>query len=155
MTRWLLAIALTLVASPAAAQNGFSFLDAAQSAIDYRVASAGPRTACRDLLLSLSGSDLTVLSARDVAATDGAPAFCRVMVLIQPEVQVELALPSAWNRRLYMLSAQRFPGDFDGIIAGAPVLNFTDTMVWNLWNARALAARACSRSRRSARSARP
>jgi len=38
-----------------------------------------------------------------------------------------------------MISAQRFPGDFDGIIAGAPVLNFVDTTVAGLWNARAVA----------------
>ena len=38
-----------------------------------------------------------------------------------------------------LISAQRFPGDFDGIIAGAPVLNFVDTMVSGVWNAAALA----------------
>ena len=37
-----------------------------------------------------------------------------------------------------LMSAQRFPGDFDGVIAGAPVLNFTDTMIWGAWNAKAL-----------------
>ncbi len=39
-----------------------------------------------------------------------------------------------------LISAQRFPGDFDGIVAGAPVLNFVDTTVTGLWNARAVAA---------------
>src|SRR5207244_8629849 len=39
-----------------------------------------------------------------------------------------------------LMSAQRYPGDFDGIIAGSPVLNFVDTVIWNLWNARALAS---------------
>jgi feruloyl esterase len=38
-----------------------------------------------------------------------------------------------------LMSAQRFPGDFDGIIAGAPVLNFTGTMMQFAWNTRALA----------------
>ena len=32
-----------------------------------------------------------------------------------------------------LMEAQRFPGDFDGIVAGAPVLNFIDTMVNGLW----------------------
>jgi hypothetical protein len=36
------------------------------------------------------------------------------------------------------MSAQRFPDDFDGIIAGAPVRNFVDTMVNYVWNAKAL-----------------
>src|SRR5436309_15771339 len=40
--------------------------------------------------------------------------------------------------RQALISAQRFPGDFDGIIAGAPVLNFVDTTVAGLWNAAAL-----------------
>ena len=40
--------------------------------------------------------------------------------------------------RQRLMSAQRFPSDFDGIIAGAPVLDFTKTMVWNTWNAKAL-----------------
>jgi Tannase and feruloyl esterase len=37
-----------------------------------------------------------------------------------------------------LMEAQRFPGDFDGIVAGAPVLNLVDTMVVGVWNARAL-----------------
>ncbi len=37
-----------------------------------------------------------------------------------------------------LMSAQRFPEDFDGIIVGAPVLNFTGTMLSYLWNAKAL-----------------
>lgn len=38
-----------------------------------------------------------------------------------------------------LMSAQRFPEDFDGIVAGAPVIDFTGTMVAYLWNSRALA----------------
>jgi feruloyl esterase len=37
-----------------------------------------------------------------------------------------------------LMSAQRFPEDFDGIIAGAPVRNFVDTMVNYVWNAQSL-----------------
>jgi feruloyl esterase len=36
------------------------------------------------------------------------------------------------------MSAQRFPGDFDGIVVGAPVLNIVDTFLWSAWNARTL-----------------
>jgi feruloyl esterase len=39
-----------------------------------------------------------------------------------------------------LMSAQRFPGDFDGIVVGAPVLNFTDSVLVGLWQARALNA---------------
>ncbi len=38
-----------------------------------------------------------------------------------------------------LILAQRFPNDFDGIIAGAPVLNFTNTMFQFAWMANALA----------------
>ncbi len=39
-----------------------------------------------------------------------------------------------------LMSAQRFPEDFDGILVGAPVLNLTQTQVSHLWNAKALSA---------------
>ena len=38
-----------------------------------------------------------------------------------------------------LMSAQRFPDDFDGILAGAPVLNFTDTQIAYVWINQALA----------------
>ena len=37
-----------------------------------------------------------------------------------------------------LMSAQRFPDDFDGIVAGAPVLDFTNTQIGGLWAARAM-----------------
>ncbi len=37
-----------------------------------------------------------------------------------------------------LMSAQRFPDDFDGILAGAPVLNFSGTMVSYAWAQQAL-----------------
>ena len=39
-----------------------------------------------------------------------------------------------------LISAQRFPDDFDGILVGAPVLDITGTMVSFLWNQKILAA---------------
>jgi feruloyl esterase len=41
-----------------------------------------------------------------------------------------------------LMSAQRFPEDFDGIVVGAPVLDFTGTTMMGAWNARALSAAA-------------
>jgi len=38
-----------------------------------------------------------------------------------------------------LISAQRHPDDFDGIAVGAPVLDFTGTQLWGVWNAQALA----------------
>jgi feruloyl esterase len=39
-----------------------------------------------------------------------------------------------------LMSAQRFPDDFDGIIVGAPVLDLTGTLMSDTWEARALDA---------------
>jgi hypothetical protein len=39
-----------------------------------------------------------------------------------------------------LMEAQRFPADYDGIIAGAPVISVTHSMVGFLWNERALHA---------------
>src|SRR5262245_62072536 len=90
-----LVVALTLAAGTAAAQNGYSFLDASRSAIDYRVAPATPRPGCADLL-ALSGGDLIIVSAQTTPASEAGPAFCRVLGVIQPEIQFEVALPAAW-----------------------------------------------------------
>jgi feruloyl esterase len=226
---------LVATAAVAAAQNGYSFLDAGSSAVDYRQAPAQAQASCNDLR-RLASSSFIVLSAEQLGGTD-MPAFCRVVGMIPPEVRFEVALPLRWNRRLYMrgnggfagealeaparvaqrdaairngfvavqtntghdataeplasfafnnvqkeidyafravhatiaaaktiterfydrppafsywdgcstggrqglMSMQRFPGDFDGVVVGAPVLNFVDTMVWGVWNARALA----------------
>lgn len=226
-----------LAAAPASAQNGYSFLDSARSAVAYAQAATKPQLPCRDLR-SLAGGDVSIIAAEVVAAADGVPEHCRVSGVIAPEVRFEVNLPAAWNRRFYMIgnggfagespeappraaaranalrngfvmastntghdaaqeplatfaagnlakqvdyafravhrtattakriaaryydrpvayaywdgcstggrqaliSAQRFPGDFDGIIAGAPVLNFVDTTINGLWLSKALDA---------------
>jgi feruloyl esterase len=230
-----LAAACALTALPAFAQNGYSFLDADKSRIDYRLAPAAAQRACHDLR-RLAGGQVTIIKAETVASAAQVPAFCRVTGVIAPEIQFEVALPANWNRRIYMrgnggfagealeapprvaqrnaalahgfvavqtntghdaqseplatfapnlqktidysfravhstietakrltrafydrpaaysywdgcstggrqglMSAQRYPGDFDGIIAGAPVLNFTGTMTQFAWNMKALA----------------
>ncbi len=230
-----LAAACALACAPALAQNGYSFLDAGRSAIDYRVAEVEAQRACHDLR-RLAGGQLTIVAADAMPAAAGIPAFCRVTGVIAPEIQFEVALPLKWNRRIYMrgnggyagealdapvrvaqrnralahgfvavqtntghdarteplatfaqnnlqktidysfravhttiqaakrltrafygrpaafsywdgcstggrqglMSAQRYPGDFDGIVAGAPVLNFTGTIVQFIWNMKAL-----------------
>ncbi len=220
----------------ALAQNGYSFIDAATSPLNYRLGGVAPRVPCRDLT-RLSDGHITFLSAEITAAAGDVPEFCRVLGIIHPEVKFEVALPTSWNRRLYMrgnggyagesldapsriaqrndalrngfvavqtntghdaateplatfavnlqktvdyafravhasvqtarrvasvfydrpvayayfdgcstggrqglMSAQRFPADFDGIVVGAPVLNFTDSVLVGLWQARALSA---------------
>jgi feruloyl esterase len=195
-----------------------------------------PKIACADLR-SLTGYEFTVESAVAIPVSSDAPAHCRVRGQILPEIQFEVSLPAAWNRRFYMygnggyagesldapqragirnaalrrgfvvaatntgheaateplatfaqnrqklldyafrslhttaetgkriaaawygarptrayfegcstggrqalILAQRFPEDFDGIVAGAPVLNFSGTMVGYAKMAQALRA---------------
>jgi len=226
--------ALALMPAAAAAQNGYSFLDAEKSAVRYGVATVKPAMDCA-AIAGLATPDTTILSVRTVPAADGVPEHCRVTGMIAPEIRFELNLPAAWNRRFYMhgnggfagenpefgprpmvranalkqgfatvqtntghdaqaeplasfaanyqkrvdyafravhltvtegkritaayygrpaaysywdgcstggrqglISAQRFPQDFDGVLAGAPVLNFVDTVTQSLWNGLAL-----------------
>jgi feruloyl esterase len=226
--------ALALMPAAASAQNGYSFLDSAQSPVRYSVASTKPAMPCA-AVAHLAWASMTILSTRVIPAADGVPEHCRVSGLIAPEVRFELNLPVNWNRRFYMhgnggfagenpefgprpmvranalkqgfvtvqtntghdaaaeplasfaadyakrvdyafravhmtvtetkkivaayygrapaysywdgcstggrqglISAQRFPGDFDGILAGAPVLNFVDTVTQSLWNGQVL-----------------
>ncbi|HEX8485341.1 tannase/feruloyl esterase family alpha/beta hydrolase [Sphingomonas sp.] len=224
-----------MIGSPAAASNGYSFLDAGASRLDYSRADVAPAIPCKALMRAFT-ADLTIASAVDVPATGTVPAYCRVRGVITPEIQFEVRLPTRWNRRIYMtgnggyggqpvdtfyaqyrdtairhgfataatntghdaraepdatfaarnlqkkidwayrathltaeaskqlvrmyfdrahsfayldgcsnggrqglISAQRFPQDFDGIVAGAPLLNFTETSISYLWTSRALA----------------
>ena len=57
-----LALALTLIgfAAPAAAQNGYSFSDAARSASTYSRATVRPQMACRDLL-GMTDPDMSIV----------------------------------------------------------------------------------------------
>ena len=50
--------------------------------------------------------------------------------------------------RQALMEAQRFPADFDGVVAGAPVLNFTDTLILGLWHAQRARGAPASRSTR-------
>jgi hypothetical protein len=63
--------------------------------------SAEPKTACNSLV-SLTGYDYSVISAKLVPATKDAPEHCRVSGMIRPEILFEVNLPLGWNRRLYM-----------------------------------------------------
>jgi feruloyl esterase len=195
-----------------------------------------PAIACGELR-SLTSFDLSVIAATVIASSANAPEHCRVSLMIPPEINVQVNLPTAWNGRLYMFGnggwagesfetpgraenrarglragfataatdtghsaafepgasfalsrqklldfgfrslhvtaeaakllartyygagptksyydgcsqggrqglilAQRFPNDFDGIIAGAPVLNFTGTQVARAYWMQGLAA---------------
>ena len=100
---------LTLCAS-AQAQNSYSFIDAAKSAVNYSLANATPQTKCADLG-RLSTTDVTIISAQLIPAADGVPEHCRVTGNILPEIAFEVNLPSSWNRRFYMNGNGGYAGE--------------------------------------------
>lgn len=63
----------------------------------------------------LTGYDLSVMTAESVpasAAEGGTPAFCRLLIQVQPEIRIEVALPAErWNRRLYMFGNGGYAGE--------------------------------------------
>src|SRR5689334_18365609 len=62
---------------------------------------AKPVTPCRQLL-SLTSLELSVVSATLIPSAANAPEHCQVFLMAQPEVNIEVNLPTAWNGRFYM-----------------------------------------------------
>jgi feruloyl esterase len=69
-----------------------------------------PAMGCADLR-SLTSYDLSVISARLIAATDKAPEHCRVSLMVPPEINIQVNLPTAWNSRLYMFGNGGWAGE--------------------------------------------
>ena len=81
---------------------------------------AKPKIACGSLR-ALTSYDLSVIGATVIPATADAPEHCRVSIMIQPEINIEVNLPAAWNGRFYMFGNGGFGGEaFD---APARVIN--------------------------------
>ena len=74
------------------------------------VSTGKPAIACGDLR-SLTSFEYSVVSASVVAATAAAPEHCRVRIFIQPALNIEVKLPTAWNGRLYMFGNGGWAGE--------------------------------------------
>jgi feruloyl esterase len=96
--------ALLGLAGPARAQSSGVFAHADQAGVAYTLAQTHPVRSCASLR-ALSAGDLTILSAETVAG------HCRVRALIAPENRIEVDLPDAWNRRLYMFGNGGYTGE--------------------------------------------
>jgi len=79
---------------------------------DWSVPAGGarPKATCGSLQ-SLTDYEMSVTSAKVVAATADMPEHCRVHVLIQPKLNIEVNLPAAWNGRFYMFGNGGFAGE--------------------------------------------
>jgi feruloyl esterase len=80
--------------------NGISADSAAQK----------PSRSCKDLR-TLTGLDLSVIDAAIIPPAANVPEHCRVSLMAQPEINIEVNLPSAWNGRLYMFGNGGWAGE--------------------------------------------
>ena len=104
------ALALTLVVGTLARAQGRPQFR------DWKPSPGGPvktKLAC-GALKSLTDYEFSINTAALVASGSDAPEHCRVTGQILPEVRFELSLPTAWNRRFYMLGNGGFAGQLPG-----------------------------------------
>jgi hypothetical protein len=87
------------------------FANLRNSSVDYSVATAEPRMSCEALAASFKDKEIVSMSTRAVAATDAAPAHCRVSGILSPEIGFEVNLPAKWNDRLYMIGNGGLAGE--------------------------------------------
>lgn len=78
------------------------FSRARQSVVDYSRGVAAPAASCAALKTGFSPG-ISILSADEVAAAGGAPAYCHVVALVEGRIRIEVALPASWNRRLMQI----------------------------------------------------
>ena len=69
-----------------------------------------PAIACGELR-GLTSFDLYVVSATVIPASATAPEHCRVSLMVPPEINIEVNLPTAWNGRLYMFCNGGWAGE--------------------------------------------
>jgi hypothetical protein len=73
-------------------------------------ATAKPKVSCASLR-GLTDYGISILSARTIATTADVPEHCRVNLMIQPAMNIEVNLPAAWNGRFYMFGNGGFAGE--------------------------------------------
>lgn len=77
---------------------------------DVPAGGAKPKATC-GTLRSLTNYQMSITSAVAVPASGESPEHCRVHVLIQPKLNIEVNLPAAWNGRFYMFGNGGFAGE--------------------------------------------
>jgi feruloyl esterase len=69
-----------------------------------------PAGACAGLR-SLTSFDISVIAATVQPASANAPEHCRVSLMVPPEINIEVNLPTEWNGRLYMFGNGGWAGE--------------------------------------------
>ncbi len=83
-------------------------------------ATGKPAIACNELR-SLTSFDIYVIGATVIPASANAPEHCRVSLMVPPEINIEVNLPTAWNGRLYMFGNGGWAGE--SLDSPGPVAN--------------------------------
>jgi len=73
-------------------------------------ATAKPKASCASLR-GLTNYEISILSAKAITASGDVPEHCRVSLMIQPAMNIEVNLPTAWNGRFYMFGNGGFAGE--------------------------------------------
>ena len=94
----------------AAALHGQPAANAPFGGLTADASSRKPALACKELR-SLTSLDLSVIGATLIPPAAGVPEHCRVSLMAQPELNIEVNLPSAWNGRLYMFGNGGWAGE--------------------------------------------
>ena len=100
-------LSVFLIALCAFGQNAPHIRDWKRDPSDATLRPKGPCAA----LHRLTGYDLSVMTVDVIAASAGAPEFCRALIQAQPEILMEVSLPANWNRRLYMFGNGGYAGE--------------------------------------------
>ena len=74
------------------------------------VPTANPVITCAELR-GLTSFDISVIRAIVIPASPTAPEHCRVHLMVQPEINIEVNLPAKWNNRLYMFGNGGWAGE--------------------------------------------
>jgi hypothetical protein len=77
-------------------------------------------------LANLKIDDTNLLSAAEVAASEGLPAYCRVLGYVRPAINFEIRLPlQGWNGKFYMVGCGGFCGTLNSDARGfSNAINF-------------------------------
>jgi len=108
-SRVLCAVAAAFACASQAQAQPFANLKS--SAVNYSIATAEPRMSCDALATAVKDKDIVSIKTREVAATDAAPAHCRVSGVLSPEIGFEVNLPAKWNERIYMIGNGGLAGE--------------------------------------------
>lgn len=94
--------AISAIALSSVSAHAQAFADRKSALVDYSKADLDPHKTC-EAIGKFKSKEIVQITATPVAATDAAPAHCRVTGQLSPEIAFEVSLPAKWNGRFYMI----------------------------------------------------